>query len=215
MKDLVFCGCTSIGACNHHCHVTEETIDVLFGPDTILSIKSYLGVPPCYAAKQTILIQSLEEESETIRVRIVGPTRSFDQVEIMKSDISKLKVAPPVRESGDIKESPGFKMIGPKGKVIRDKGLIIAVPHLHLADDESKRLKIEDGDHLCIKTISDYWLEDIIVRVNRFSPVRQMANKLVNEVHIDKDTAIGMNLPIYSAAHIYMDSTDWLERRML
>ena len=206
MVNLSYCSVTSIGSCNHHCHVTE---------DTILTIKSYLGVPPCYAAKQTILIQSLVEGSETMRVRIVGPSRSFDQVEVMKSDIPKLKVTPPIKESGDIRGTPGFRMIGPKGSVTRQRGLVIAEPHLHLAFEESDRLMIYNGDRVDIKTCNGHWLKDINVRVDRFPPARRSANKYINEVHIDKDDAEEMDLPLYSKAFIYMDEMDWLERRML
>ena len=45
------------------------------------------------------------EKSSIERVRVVGPTRTYTQVEISKTDAIKLGLNPPVRTSGDIKDS--------------------------------------------------------------------------------------------------------------
>lgn len=56
-------------------------------------------------------------KGEMKNVSILGPVRKADQVELSLTDLRKIGIAAPVRESGDIEGTPGCKLIGPAGEV--------------------------------------------------------------------------------------------------
>jgi propanediol utilization protein len=44
----------------------------------------------------------------------------------------KLGIHPPIRESGDIRDTPGCTLEGPAGNVMLDRGVICALRHVHM-----------------------------------------------------------------------------------
>lgn len=67
-----------------------------------------------------------------MKMSILSPERSADQVEISLTDARKLGIAAPVRESGDIAGTPGCKLVGPEGEVEIECGVIAAKRHIGL-----------------------------------------------------------------------------------
>ena len=72
-------------------------------------------------------------------MRVLGPTRKITQVEIAMTEQFKVGVNPPVRESGDIKDTPGCALEGPAGSVKLDRGVICALRHIHMTPAEALR----------------------------------------------------------------------------
>ena len=117
---------TPIGVSNRHVHLDRADMDALFGPGSELTVKKMLGQPGQYAAEETVTIRG--PKGELSRVRVLGPLRAQTQVEISIADGFTLGVKPPVRESGQLKDTPGIEIIGPCGSVKKDSGVIAALP---------------------------------------------------------------------------------------
>jgi putative phosphotransacetylase len=102
------------------------------------------------------------------RVRILGPVRKESQVEISVSDSVKLGVDPPIRDSGDIDNTPGITLAGPSGKLELKKGVIIAKRHLHLDPATAAEMGLKDKDVITayLKTERPIRLESIGVRIS-------------------------------------------------
>ena len=96
-----------------HVHVTEETLEILFGKGYQLTKKKDLSQPGQFACEERV--QVIGPKNSFPAVSILGPTRPADQVELSASDARSIGVAAPVRESGDIAGSGACKLVGPKG----------------------------------------------------------------------------------------------------
>lgn len=123
-----------VGVSQRHVHLTEEDYNILF--DRPMTIKQNLNQPGQFAAGETVILESNGRQIEN--VRLIGPERTYTQVEISRTDAYKLKLNPPVRESGDLNGAEEITIIGPKGKIQR-KATIIADRHIHITKEE--RLK--------------------------------------------------------------------------
>ena len=91
----------------HHVHVTKETLEALFGKGATLTNKKNLSQPGQFACVEKVTVVGPKSE---MKMSILGPERSADQVEISLTDARKLGIAAPVRESGDIAGTPGCKI---------------------------------------------------------------------------------------------------------
>ena len=113
-----------------HVHLTQETVERLFGAGHQLRARLALTQPGQYAAEETVTL--IGKAGELQHVRIVGPPRSRDQVEISRSDEFTLGLDAPLRESGDLAGTPGLTIAGPRGSVKIDSGVVCALRHLSL-----------------------------------------------------------------------------------
>ena len=93
----------SVGVSNRHIHLKKEDLEVLFGVGYELSFYKELNQPGQFASLEKVTIKT--EKDEISNVRILGPVRNYTQVEISKTDAFKLGINPPVRTSGDLKNS--------------------------------------------------------------------------------------------------------------
>lgn len=160
-----------------HCHVTRATLDVLFGKGFELEIKKMLSQPGQFASNQKVTVVGPKGQTT---VSIIGPCRKADQVELSYTDARALGFDPPVRESGDLKGSPGCKLIGPKGEVTISSGVIIAKRHLHLTPEDAALFGIKDQQIVKIKVGGERGLifDEVVARV---SP------EYATYVHLDYD----------------------------
>ncbi|MDF2614592.1 MAG: Propanediol utilization protein [Clostridia bacterium] len=168
-----------VGVSNRHVHLSREAVEVLFGKGYTLNICKELSQPNQYAAKECITLIGPKGVIE--KVRILGPERTQTQVEILMSDTYKLGVSPVVRESGDLENTPGIHLLGPKGMLTLSEGVIVAKRHLHLYEEDAKKMALRDKSTIKIcggerKTI----YEDVVVRVSR---------EYATEIHLDMDEA--------------------------
>jgi len=123
---------------NRHAHLSQKDIDTLFGKGYKLNVRSELSQPSQYAAIETVDL--LGPKRLLPGVRLLGPPRTESQVEISMTDGFILGVNPPVRPSGNIDETPGISIIGPKGAINIKKGVICASRHIHMTPDDAKKL---------------------------------------------------------------------------
>lgn len=161
---------------NRHIHLAEEDIEILFGKDYDLVKLRDLSQPGQYACEEKI---DLVGPKGTIRgVRVLGPTRAKTQVEISLADGFTLGVVPPVKDSGDVTGSPGIKIVGPKGELEIQEGLIAAARHIHINPDDAEALGVVDGQRVKVRTfgIRALIFENVLIRLGDTS---------VLEMHVD------------------------------
>lgn len=171
---------TPIGVSNRHIHLDRADMDALFGPGSELTVKKMLGQPGQYAAEETVTIRG--PKGELKRVRVLGPLRSESQVEISIADGFTLGVKPPVRESGQLEGTPGIEIIGPKGSVKKERGVIAALRHIHMTPEIAQRLGYKDGQYVQTKIegLRGALLCNVLIRVSE---------KYALEMHIDVEEA--------------------------
>ena len=171
---------TPIGVSNRHIHLDRADMDALFGPGSELTVKKMLGQPGQYAAEETVTIRG--PKGELSRVRVLGPLRGETQVEISVADGFALGVKPPVRESGQLEDTPGIEIIGPKGSVKKERGVIAALRHIHMTPDIARRLGYRDGQYVQtrIEGLRGALLSNVLVRVSE---------NYALEMHIDVEEA--------------------------
>lgn len=83
-----------------HVHLTQATVERLFGSGHALHLHSELSQPGQLAAEETVTLVGPHDRLE--HVRVVGPLRRADQVEISRSDEVLLGIDAPVRLSGEL-----------------------------------------------------------------------------------------------------------------
>nr|WP_207289735.1 phosphate propanoyltransferase [Senegalia massiliensis] len=155
-----------IALSNRHIHLTNEHIERLFGKGYKLNKLKDLSQPGQFASKEKVDI--IGPKGELKGVRVLGPARNKTQAEISLSDGFKLGIKPPVRNSGDIEESPGGKIVGPKGEVEISKGIIAASRHIHMHIKDAKKFGLKDNDIVRVKVPGERGLtfDNVLVRVN-------------------------------------------------
>ncbi len=175
-----------------HVHVTQETLEKLFGKGAELTCKKELSQPGQFASNQKVDIVSFKknrltgelEETRIKGVSILGPVRKEDQVEISLTDARSLGVNAPVRESGDVKGSAPCKLVGPAGEVELSEGVIAAKRHIHMTPEDAKAFGVENGEIVNVKVLNETGraviFGDTVIRV---SPKYALA------MHIDTDEA--------------------------
>jgi len=127
-----------------HIHLRQETVDVLFGKGHELKVKKWLSQPGQFAAEETVAVVGPRNTIE--RVRVLGPVRSKDQLEISRTDEFFLGVDAPVRESGKVEDTPGCKLIGPAGTFDLEDGVICAWRHIHMTPEDADTFGVKDRD---------------------------------------------------------------------
>ncbi|MBN2874352.1 MAG: phosphate propanoyltransferase [Spirochaetales bacterium] len=139
-----------INLSNRHAHLCAADVEALFGPGHQLTKTKDLLQPGQFACDETITIKG--PKGSIANVRILGPERKETQCEIMASDVFKLGVAGcPTKESGKLDGSFPFEMEGPYGSVKKDKGLIIAMRHIHFDPASAERFGIKDNEIVDLK----------------------------------------------------------------
>jgi putative phosphotransacetylase len=148
-----------------HCHVTRETLDTLFGKGFELEVKKWLSQPGQFASGQKVTVVGPKGQTT---LSIIGPCRKADQIELSFTDARPLGFDSPIRESGDLKGSPGCKLVGPKGEVTISEGVIIAKRHLHLTPEDAAKFGLKDKQLIQIKVGGDRGLifDEVVARVS-------------------------------------------------
>lgn len=170
-----------------HVHLTEEHVEILFGKGAKLEPEKWLYQDGYYAAKQTVAVIGPRRRILP-EVRVLGPCRKDSQVELAFTDGISLGINLPVRISGDIKGTPGCVLMGPKGVVELQQGVIRAMRHVHMGPADCEYYGVKNGDKLHLRIVSPACtttLEDVAVRAD---PTVKL------EVHLDTDEGNAIDL---------------------
>ena len=170
-----------------HVHLTDQHVEMLFGPGHKLTPDKDLYQDGFYAAKETVMIVGPRRRMLPT-VRVLGPTRPDSQVELAFTDAISLGLDIPVRISGNIQGTPGCVLVGPHGVVELNQGVIRAARHVHMSPADTAHYGVQNGDKMNLRIESHGCttvLEDLVVREGQ-------GIKL--EVHIDTDEGNACNL---------------------
>jgi putative phosphotransacetylase len=169
-----------------HCHLSPEAVEVLFGKGHQLQVHKWLYQDGQFAAKETLTL--IGPRSRVIsNLRILGPCRNFNQVELAYTDAIALGFDIPLRSSGNIKDTPGGMLMGPAGFFEMPDGVIRAARHVHMSPADAEFYEVKNGDNLKLKIGGPcgVMLDRMLCRVDK-------SFKL--EVHIDTDEGNACNL---------------------
>lgn len=165
-------------ASGRHVHITKAQAQTLFGHD--LTPERPLSQPGQYLAKERLTLQG--PKGKFYNVAVLGPARSEAQVEISLSDGRTLGITPPIRESGNVKDTPGAVLVGECGTVAIQQGVIAAQRHLHLTPDSAARFGVKDKQTVRLQTYTARPLvfDDVVVRIS---------SAFADRAHLDFDEA--------------------------
>jgi len=164
-----------------HVHVTQETLEKLFGAGFKLSVRKELSQPGQFASGEKVEVVG---PKGTLKCSILGPVRKENQVELSFTDARTLGVVAPVRESGDIAGSAAVKLVGPAGEVELTEGAIVAKRHVHMTPEDAKNFGVENGEVVKVQVLNDTGrklvFDDVVIRVS---------SSYALAMHIDTDEA--------------------------
>src|ERR1043165_7794158 len=137
-----------------HCHLTPEAVETLFGPGHQLQVHKWLYQDGQFAAKETVTL--IGPRSRVIsNLRILGPCRNLNQVELAYTDAIALGFEIPLRLSGNIKGTPGAMLMGPVGFFEMKDGVIRALRHVHMSPADAEFYSVKNGDAMKLKIGGD------------------------------------------------------------
>lgn len=174
-----------IGVSNRHIHLSREDMDILFGQGSTLTRMKAVKQPGQFAAEEMVTIKGPKNELK--KVRVLGPLRKETQVEISVADSFVLGIKAPVKMSGDLDGSSPIEIIGPRGSVKKDNGVIVAWRHIHITPEMASSYGLKDGQEVSVQVdgIRAGIMQKIIVRVTQASEL---------EMHIDVEEANAFGL---------------------
>src|SRR5204863_7927026 len=133
-----------------HCHLTQEAVEILFGKGHQLQVWKPLYQEGQFAAKETLTL--IGPRSRVIsNLRILGPCRSLNQVELAYTDAIALGFDLPLRISGNIKGTLGGMLMGPAGFCEMSEVIIRALRHVHMSPADADFYGVKAGGEMKLK----------------------------------------------------------------
>src|SRR5512132_3660697 len=133
-----------------HCHLTQEAVEALFGKGHQLTVHKWLYQDGQFAAKESVTL--IGPRSRVIsNLRILGPCRSLNQVELAYTDAIALGFEIPLRISGNIEGTPGGMLMGPAGFFEMPIGIIRALRHVHMHPEDASFYEVKAGEAMKLK----------------------------------------------------------------
>ena len=175
-----------LGVSNRHIHLTHATFHLLFGAEAAFENLRPLYQPGEFASAHTLTIVGPKLRSIP-GVRILGPLRTYDQVEVSLTDAVFLGIDPPVANSGTLGAASPLTLVGPRGSVYLELCAIIASRHIHMTNADAARLGVSEGD-LCrvrVAGVKSTVFENVLVRTN---------DGWLLQIHLDTDDANAANV---------------------
>ncbi|CNH05151.1 putative propanediol utilization protein [Yersinia aldovae] len=169
-----------LGVSNRHLHLSVQDYQQLF-PEQPLIEKKALLQPGQFAAAQTVTL--VGPKGSLKNVRILGPLRSYSQVEISRTDARTLGINAPLRMSGNLDDTPAIRLVSPDGELELPKGVIVALRHIHMSPLDALIYRVKHGDRVQVAIHGSgrrLIMDDVAIRV---SPQMKL------EMHIDTDEA--------------------------
>jgi len=165
---------------NRHIHLSHDVMEILFGREYVLRKLKPLSQPDQYACEEKVTLVGTKGSIKGVRV--LGPVRPETQVEITLTDSFMLGIPPVVKMSGDVKGTPGCRLVGPKGEYDLPYGVIVSRRHLHASSEQAAWFGLKNGDVISVRKagLRPVVFEDVVVRAGSGHDL---------ELHIDTDEA--------------------------
>ncbi|HAY99153.1 MAG TPA: phosphate propanoyltransferase [Mesotoga sp.] len=182
------------GVSNRHLHLSEEDIGRLFGSGHQLTPIKDLGQPGQFACDEKVIL--VGPKGAITGVRVLGPARKATQIEVSRTDAFSLGIKPPIKDSGDHAGTAGLTIVGPKGTVVLNSGVMLAKRHIHMTPEDAEVYGVKDKDIVMVYAEGEgtrrVIFDDVLVRVH---------SSYALEFHVDVDEAnaaiINNNDPVY------------------
>ncbi len=147
-----------------HVHLSQEHIDALFKGK--LTPEKPLSQPKQFVSKERVRL--IGPKGVIDNVAVLGPARKESQVEISLTDARILGVEAPIRQSGDLDNTPGLVLSSHNGIVGLDRGVIVAGRHVHMKKEDAQRFNLKDRETIKVRMNSarPVIMEDVLVRVD-------------------------------------------------
>ena len=168
-----------------HIHLCQKDMEALFGKGYKLKKLRDLFQPGDFAVKEILEIKT--NSGKSLNLRVVGPIRKETQIELSKTDAILLGMNPPIRDSEDLKGTPGAILIGPKGKIRLKQGIINAWRHIHCNFKEAKKFGLKNKTLISVKVngLGSITFHNVKVRVEKKSRLC---------LHLDTDEGNAANI---------------------
>ena len=164
-----------VGVSNRHIHLCKEDADILFGENYEFKKRNDLSQPGEYACEEIVGISTNNYLFD--HVRVLGPLRNYTQVEVSSDDAKLLGIDPPIRDSGDLANSEGVWITGPKGKIYKENCCIRATRHIHC--NKTELPEHNNGDIVKVK-FDNKVIDNVHIK---------MRDDFVLELHVDRTDA--------------------------
>ncbi len=161
---------------NRHIHLSEETYNKLF--ETPMNKIKDLSQKGMFVSDKTVTIYT--DSFEFKNVKLLGPLRSYDQVEISHNDALKLHIDAPVRASGDLKDASIIHVKTDKAD-LELKAAIIAQRHIHMSPDDALKYGVVNGQKVKVVVGGD--------KSGEMDAYVKISDDGVYYMHIDTDDA--------------------------
>ena len=162
---------------NRHVHLTKEVYDQLFAKEMTKDFD--ISQNNEYASTDFVTLKT--KDGIIPHVRVMGPCREYNQIEISKSDAYALKINPPVRKSGDLQNAESVIVCNQEKEILLKNCCILAHAHLHLNPKEASELGLVDNQII-----------DVVINgirsgvIKAFVKIKENGRK---DLHIDRDEA--------------------------
>lgn len=169
-----------VEASGRHVHLTHEAVERLFGPGHRLTPIRDLSQPGQFACAERVDV--IGPKGTLKNVAVLGPERNECQVEISRTDAVTLGLRPPVRQSGDLRESCPVTLRAGERTLELPRGVIVAQRHIHMTPADARRFDVADGEKVGLRCLTERpaILLDTVVRVSE---------NYATYVHLDYDEA--------------------------
>jgi len=182
-----------VGVSARHAHVSQEALEILFGKGYELTVYRELYQPGAYAAEELISVVGPRLRAIE-RVRILGPCRDYNQVELARTDAIYIGVDPPMRDSGDLAGASPVTFIGPNGSITVDAA-IRAARHIHLRPADVTEMGLNGQETVRVRVGGEKGViyENVRLKIDA---------SYLPEIHLDTDDANAADLTCGNTAYI-------------
>jgi len=192
-----------VGVSNRHMHVTQEVLDILFGPGSELTVFKNLYQKGEFASEQ--IVEMIGPKGKFSHVRILGKLRNHMQIEVSGTDAYHLGINPPVGKFAPLPDGQSITIKGPKGSIVVTENVMISRRHIHINLKDAEELGVKDQDVVFVSPAQEKGdkaesriciLGNVLVRVNE--------NSLL-QMHIDTDEGNAVGLK--TGDHVFIVQT--------
>lgn len=186
-----------VGVSARHAHVTQEHLEILYGPGHQLTVYAPLYQPEAFAANETVTVVGKRMRAIE-HVRILGPVRDYSQVEVAQTEAIRLGLNPPIRDSGDLAGAEAITLIGPAGSVYLEEGAICASRHIHMTPDQAQEFGLTESNRVRVRIPGE--------RALTFENIRpKIHESYVLQMHLDTDDSNAAGLKGGEAVELVRD----------
>ncbi len=167
----------TVGISNRHVHLTKEVYEQLFSGE----IEKDKDVKQTGEYASTSFVNLIGPKGKIEHVRVMGPLRDYNQVEIASSDAYLLGLHPPVRRSGNLKGSETVTVEVNGVSIKLEESCILAKSHIHMNTFDLEKYGVKDTE--IVKVLVDK------ERKGCFYAEIKAKENFVTEFHVDRDEA--------------------------